>query len=139
MDAYGIEAQRKSIYDDLDALNDFGIEILNNMDDKIVKKGNMDKEKIEQAVRLFLEGIGEDVNREGLVDTPKRISNMEENAASVEETTAVTTEINEGLRKMTENANIQAERSDEIRTRPEQLKISALTSQTRRRISSGRF
>ena len=55
--------------------------------------------------------------------------NMEENAASVEETTAVTTEINEGLRKMTENANIQAERSDEIRTRAEQLKISALTSQ----------
>ena len=46
------------------------------MDDKIVKKGNMDKEKIEQAVRLFLEGIGEDVNREGLVDNPKRISNM---------------------------------------------------------------
>lgn len=36
----------------------------------------MDKEKIEQAVRLFLEGIGEDVNREGLIDTPKRISNM---------------------------------------------------------------
>lgn len=27
LDAYGIEAQRKSIYDDLDALNDFGIEI----------------------------------------------------------------------------------------------------------------
>ena len=25
----------------------------------------MDKEKIEQAVRLFLEGIGEDVDREG--------------------------------------------------------------------------
>ena len=36
----------------------------------------MDKEKIEEAVRLFLEGIGEDVNREGLVDTPRRISNM---------------------------------------------------------------
>lgn len=36
----------------------------------------MDKEKIEQAVRLFLEGIGEDVNREGLLETPKRISNM---------------------------------------------------------------
>ena len=36
----------------------------------------MDKLKIEQATRLFLEGIGEDVNREGLVDTPKRISNM---------------------------------------------------------------
>lgn len=36
----------------------------------------IDEKKIEQAVTLFLEGIGEDVNREGLVDTPKRISNM---------------------------------------------------------------
>ena len=36
----------------------------------------MDKEKIEQAVRLFLEGIGEDVSREGLLDTPRRISSM---------------------------------------------------------------
>lgn len=36
----------------------------------------MNKEKIEQAVRLFLEGIGEDITREGLIDTPKRISSM---------------------------------------------------------------
>lgn len=36
----------------------------------------MDVKKIEQAVTLFLEGIGEDVNREGLLDTPKRISAM---------------------------------------------------------------
>ena len=36
----------------------------------------MDKEKIEQAVRLFLEGIGEDVDREGLLETPARISEM---------------------------------------------------------------
>lgn len=36
----------------------------------------MDKEKIEAGVRLLLEGIGEDVNREGLIDTPKRISAM---------------------------------------------------------------
>ena len=36
----------------------------------------MDKEKIEQAVRLFLEGIGEDVEREGLLETPARISEM---------------------------------------------------------------
>lgn len=36
----------------------------------------MDKDKIEQAVRLFLEGIGEDINREGLADTPVRISTM---------------------------------------------------------------
>lgn len=36
----------------------------------------IDENKIEQAVKLFLEGIGEDVNREGLIDTPKRISAM---------------------------------------------------------------
>lgn len=36
----------------------------------------MDKKKIEDAVRLFLEGIGEDVNREGLIETPSRISAM---------------------------------------------------------------
>lgn len=36
----------------------------------------MDKLKIEQAVRLFMEGIGEDPSREGLKDTPERISNM---------------------------------------------------------------
>lgn len=36
----------------------------------------MDDKKIEEAVRLFLEGIGEDTNREGLIDTPKRISAM---------------------------------------------------------------
>ena len=29
----------------------------------------IDHEKIEQAVRLLLEGIGEDVNREGLLET----------------------------------------------------------------------
>ena len=32
--------------------------------------------KIEQAVRLLLEGIGEDVNREGLRETPSRIARM---------------------------------------------------------------
>ena len=36
----------------------------------------MDKDKIEQSVRLFLEGIGEDVQREGLQDTPLRVANM---------------------------------------------------------------
>ncbi len=36
----------------------------------------LDKYKIEQAVRLFLEGIGEDPEREGLMDTPARVGNM---------------------------------------------------------------
>lgn len=36
----------------------------------------MDHEKIQQAVKLFLEGIGEDIEREGLADTPRRIAAM---------------------------------------------------------------
>lgn len=36
----------------------------------------MDEAKIQQAVKLFLEGIGEDPEREGLKDTPGRISAM---------------------------------------------------------------
>lgn len=36
----------------------------------------MDHKKIEQAVKLFLEGIGENPEREGLKDTPHRISAM---------------------------------------------------------------
>lgn len=37
-----------------------------------------DQKKIEEAVRMLLEGIGEDVTREGLVDTPNRIARMYE-------------------------------------------------------------
>lgn len=36
----------------------------------------MDHEKIKQGVLLLLEGIGEDVNREGLLETPDRIARM---------------------------------------------------------------
>jgi GTP cyclohydrolase I len=36
----------------------------------------MDLEKIEQAVYLILEAIGEDPQREGLKDTPKRVARM---------------------------------------------------------------
>jgi GTP cyclohydrolase I len=39
-------------------------------------KNMIDEVKAEQAVRLFLEAIGEDCSREGLIDTPKRISRM---------------------------------------------------------------
>lgn len=38
----------------------------------------VDKNKIQEAVRLLLEGIGEDVTREGLVETPDRIARMYE-------------------------------------------------------------
>lgn len=38
----------------------------------------MDKQKIEKAVREILEAIGEDPEREGLKDTPKRIAKMYE-------------------------------------------------------------
>ncbi|AKL94428.1 GTP cyclohydrolase FolE [Clostridium aceticum] len=38
----------------------------------------MDKPKIERAIRDILEAIGEDPDREGLIDTPKRIARMYE-------------------------------------------------------------
>lgn len=38
----------------------------------------MDKEKIIKGVKLIIEGIGEDVNREGLIETPERIARMYE-------------------------------------------------------------
>ncbi len=36
----------------------------------------MDSEKIKQAVTLFLQGIGEDPDREGLLETPERVARM---------------------------------------------------------------
>ena len=38
----------------------------------------LDKAKVEAAIQLLLEGIGEDINREGLVDTPARVARMYE-------------------------------------------------------------
>lgn len=38
----------------------------------------IDKEKIEGHIRGILEALGEDPDREGLVDTPKRVANMYE-------------------------------------------------------------
>ena len=36
----------------------------------------VDHKKVEQAIRLLLEGIGEDPNREGLLGTPDRVARM---------------------------------------------------------------
>ena len=36
----------------------------------------MDRKKIEQSVRLFLEGIGDDPTRPGLRETPRRVAQM---------------------------------------------------------------
>ena len=42
----------------------------------------MDKAKIQEGVKLILEGIGEDIHREGLVETPDRIARMYEELAA---------------------------------------------------------
>jgi len=38
----------------------------------------IDRSKIEQGVRLILQGIGDDPMRDGVVDTPRRVSEMYE-------------------------------------------------------------
>lgn len=40
--------------------------------------GNVNHAKIEEAVRMILEAVGEDPEREGLLDTPKRVARMYE-------------------------------------------------------------
>lgn len=40
--------------------------------------GKVDHAKIEDAVKMILEAVGEDPNREGLLDTPKRVARMYE-------------------------------------------------------------
>lgn len=39
---------------------------------------NVNRAQIEEAVRLILEAVGENPNREGLLDTPKRVAKMYE-------------------------------------------------------------
>lgn len=42
------------------------------------EEGSIDKEKIEQAVKMILSASGEDVEREGLLKTPHRVAKMYE-------------------------------------------------------------
>ena len=42
----------------------------------------MDKEKIEKAVKMILEAVGEDPEREGLKETPERVARMYEEILS---------------------------------------------------------
>ena len=44
----------------------------------------MDRAKIEQGIRLVLEGIGENADRDGLKDTPRRVAEMYDDIISTE-------------------------------------------------------
>jgi GTP cyclohydrolase I len=52
------------------------------MDLATVRRKLLDKEKIRQGIKMLLEGIGEDLEREGLRDTPERVANMYEEILS---------------------------------------------------------
>lgn len=47
-----------------------------------ITMSDVNRAQIEEAVRLILEAIGEDPNREGLLDTPKRVAKMYEEVFS---------------------------------------------------------
>lgn len=50
---------------------------IESIDDSNIKLSyEVDIDKIQQAVRMILEAVGEDPSREGLVDTPKRVAKM---------------------------------------------------------------
>ena len=50
--------------------------VATTMGESIVDAKKMDLEKIAAGVRLILEGAGEDIDREGLLETPSRVARM---------------------------------------------------------------
>ncbi len=61
---------------------------------------NMDLPKIEAAVKMILEAIGEDPDREGLVDTPQRVARMYAEVFS-----GLHRDINKDIKVFTEEGN----------------------------------
>lgn len=61
---------------------------------------NMDLPKIEQAVKMILEAIGEDPDREGLIDTPQRVARMYAEVFS-----GLHRDINKDIKVFTETGN----------------------------------
>ena len=49
-----------------------------NTESEAVKDKMVDQKKVQEAIQLLLEGIGEDTDREGLKETPERIGRMYE-------------------------------------------------------------
>ena len=47
-----------------------------NTESEAVKNKMVDQKKVQEAIKLLLEGIGEDTDREGLKETPERIGRM---------------------------------------------------------------
>ena len=49
------------------------MKLVKDTDKKLEKKHNISDEKAEEAIKVIIEWLGEDPNREGLLSTPKRV------------------------------------------------------------------
>lgn len=60
----------------------------------------MDTQKIETAVKMIIEAVGEDANREGLQETPARVARMYQQHIQIEQKT------NDELEKALDDENV---------------------------------